>query len=189
MEEHVRTQALAIVALQFLAGFVLHHILQLIVNALGEALLRQYLVEYCLSVVTLHLRVVLECSGQFDGTLSSRLGLLNDSLDACLHRAAELVLLLRIAVHRLFHLCYGLVERIDNRLHVLLVDVGKLCLTHLQHILSSSLEVSFQVLNRFRKSLLHALHRLIMPLLLGCKHSLMLSFLCLQEFLVRVIQY
>ena len=94
MEEHVRTQTLAIVALQFSASLILHHILQLIVDAFGEALLRQYLIENCLSVVALHLRVVLEGSSQFDGTLSSRLGLLDDGLNACLHRAAELVLFL-----------------------------------------------------------------------------------------------
>ena len=94
MEEHVRTQTLAIIALQFSASLILHHILQLIVDAFGEALLRQYLIENCLSVVALHLRVVLEGSSQFDGTLSSRLGLLDDGLNACLHRAAELVLFL-----------------------------------------------------------------------------------------------
>ena len=181
MEDEVRDESLAVVALQSLATLVLQCLLGVKLLALLQFQVFQQLLQFQLTEVTLHLYFASQRTRQTVGCLTDFLTLLHVNLDGFVQTCQRLGLLFLGLVEGFLHVLQTLLQGVYDFRYLFLVLHAQLLLAHLQHLLGCGLHL-------FTNQVQLTLHLLLVHLLQGGNLALMSLLRQLQLLFVGSLQ-
>ena len=142
---------------------VVHDVLGLEVDTLGEALRGEEFGQDSFSPVSLQLAAVHEGVGQFIGALAGGVAVLEHVVHVLLHLGLQVYLLLVALLHLFLQVFHPVLQGAEDLLDILVALLRELLLACLEHVVGVTFDLGFHLADGLVEPLLEGFHGLGIP--------------------------